>query len=223
MTSDEIKAFEEIYSAYEDATTVKLSELVILGLLSHQVLSRYDIHTLIEKRFSRRYGPIMSMTKATVYNTIGRFKDKGLISVIYEEATKGKPTKYLYGLTEKGEEYLKELVVTNFHNPPYLLISPFFSLLFFNNLKKKEARELLEFKINQMESMVTISEPYMDALPDGIIKSLATSSARIYSIILDLLKELLENLEKGTVKKMYDIDTFIEEEFLETIMKQIKS
>ena len=222
MTSTAIDEFKEIYSLFEKAKPIRYSNLLILGLLSHQNLSGYDIHNLIEKRFSQRYGPVMSMTKATVYNILSRFEKKGLVKLIDKTAAKGRPTKYIFGLTDDGRELLRKNIVANFQNPPYLLITPFFSLFFFNNLSKKEVRDLLKFKIDQMESMMKISEPYTKALPEGITKVLTSSSIRIYLIILDLLKELRDRLEKEPVSKTYSIDTFIEEEFLDMVLKGLK-
>lgn len=223
MTSTEIDEFRDLYSMFEKAKPIRYSNLIILGLLSHQNLSGYDIHNLIEKRFTRRYGPVMSMTKATVYNILSRFEEKGLVKLIDKTSAKGRPTKYIFGLTEAGQELLRKIIVANFHNPPYLLVTPFFSLFFFNNLSKGEVRDLLKFKINQMESMMKISEPYTRALPDGIAKILTSSGIKIYSIILDLLKELQDRVEKESVRKTYRIDTFIEEEFLDMVLKGMES
>ena len=222
MTSKEFEDFKNLRDKFAEAKPVNFSEMTILGLLSHQNLSGYDINKLIKARFTDRYGPIFSMTKATVYNTLSRFEEQGLVSVIEIQKQEKKPTRYLYGLTAKGNDYLKNLVMTNMNNPPYMIITPFFSLFFFNVLKKQEVGDLLSFKIHQMETTIKMSKAYVNSLPDGSIKIITTAGINIYKSIIKVLKELEVRLDSEPVKQTYKIETLIENEFFELIERQMK-
>ena len=47
----------------------------------------------------------------TLYPLLARLKNSGLLDYYWEESTQGPPRKY-YKLTEKGEEFLKELQIS---------------------------------------------------------------------------------------------------------------
>ncbi|MBL7110627.1 MAG: PadR family transcriptional regulator [Bacteroidales bacterium] len=51
------------------------------------------------------------VVEGTLYPLLTRQKNAGLLSYRWEESTQGPPRKY-YALTEKGKEFLKELVAS---------------------------------------------------------------------------------------------------------------
>lgn len=51
------------------------------------------------------------VVEGTVYPLLTRLKNDGLLSYRWEESTSGPPRKY-YGLTDEGQEFLKELNIT---------------------------------------------------------------------------------------------------------------
>lgn len=53
----------------------------------------------------------MLVVEGTVYPLLTRLKNTGLLSYRWEESTSGPPRKY-YKLTEKGENFLKDLEIS---------------------------------------------------------------------------------------------------------------
>jgi PadR family transcriptional regulator PadR len=51
------------------------------------------------------------VVEGTVYPLLTRLKNDGLLTYRWEESTSGPPRKY-YGLTEEGQNFLKELSIT---------------------------------------------------------------------------------------------------------------
>lgn len=51
------------------------------------------------------------VVEGTIYPLMTRLKNSGLLTYRWEESTGGPPRKY-YGLTEKGEQFLRELSKT---------------------------------------------------------------------------------------------------------------
>ena len=70
------------------------------------ILSRGDAYASdIIKRLKESK---LIVVEGTLYPLLSRQKNAGLLSYRWEESTQGPPRKY-YALTEKGDEFLKEL------------------------------------------------------------------------------------------------------------------
>ena len=76
-------------------------EYCILLLLKKEPAYTSDI---IQKLHNAK----LIVVDGTLYPLLARLKNSGLLDYYWEESTQGPPRKY-YRLTEKGEEFLKEL------------------------------------------------------------------------------------------------------------------
>lgn len=195
---------EIVKSLFQKPKSLKLSELAILGLLSHTRLSGYDIY----KRFDRKIdwiGSYLNFNKATVYNTLTRMEKKGLIRVDEKIEAEKKPPKYLYELTDKGVERLKNMLVSDSKNFPFMLSNTYYDLFFYHVFDREEIKELLEHRVKQIEFLIEIYRTYLIHNEENIFGFIYGSELRTYKDTRDTLMKLLKVIEEKTIDELYDM------------------
>lgn len=195
---------EIVKSLFQKPKSLKLSELAILGLLSHTRLSGYDIY----KRFDRKIdwiGSYLNFNKATVYNTLTRMERKGLIRVDEKIEEEKKPPKYLYELTDKGVERLKNMLVSDSKNFPFMLSNTYYDLFFYHVFDREEIKELLEHRVKQIDLLIEIYRTYLIHNEGNIFGFIYGSELRTYEDTRDTLIKLLKVIEERTIDELYDM------------------
>lgn len=77
-------------------------EFVILGLLSHEPLTGYEM----KKRMDTTMSLFWSGSYGSIYPTLQKLKDKG--HIVSDETTKNGRDKITYSITKGGREYLQQ-------------------------------------------------------------------------------------------------------------------
>ena len=144
---------DKLYRDYTNTKSLKVPELYILGLLSFKDASGYDIYKLIAKK-SEAAGSFLRLNKATIYNTMARMTDDGLIEIKEIVTDTKRPNKSIFRLTAKGQEYLKEILFNEFSNPPWVFVNFTLPLRFSKILTTEELRVIIKLKIKP-EDIIT--------------------------------------------------------------------
>ena len=211
---------KEVLDSYKEVKPAKISDLLILGLLSHKNLSGYDIYKFIEGKADRS-GSLLRITKTTVYNTLSRMTDDGLVRITEQVRESNRPIKSIYTLTDKGKTLLRELLINNFGVPPILFINFFLDLTCYNVLTKEEIKKGLTIKIDQIQSFIEISKLYAQTVPQTIFGFLVESEIEIFQVILKTSKNLLEIVDETSLDELFNIQE-VEEDTILTEMENIR-
>ena len=114
-------------------------QYVLLGLLSHEPHTGYDLKKRIEMSISY-FWPKASYSK--IYPTLKKLEKQELVQM-KEEKKGNRPTRKIYSITKKGEVYLKKWVAqplkTKKRTDSFLLFQEFLLKLYFGNQVSKEA------------------------------------------------------------------------------------
>jgi PadR family transcriptional regulator, regulatory protein AphA len=84
-----------------NATKLSPGAYAVLGLLSREPTSGYELGSLAERTIAH-FWPI---TRAHIYAELGRLEDAGLVTAT-EVSQRGRPDKRVYAITEQGERAL---------------------------------------------------------------------------------------------------------------------
>ena len=107
---------------------------ILLGMLSAQERSGYDLKLLLDKQVHHVY---WSPAKSQIYGELRRLEQAGLTTMTEVEQT-NRPDKRLYRITPAGREALQQWLA----NPdvePDVFKSPLLLLLFFGHLLPRQA------------------------------------------------------------------------------------
>ena len=197
-----IEETEIVRRLFEKPEDIKLSELTVLGMLSHNILSGYDIYKRLSKKLDW-IGSYLNLNKATVYNTIARLEKEGLIELAEKVTEEKKPTKYLYTITDSGIEHLKSMLVMDTKNFPFIISNTYFDLMFYHHFDKEEIRELVELRIKQMELLIELLRVYLPHNKGNIFELLFESELRIYEEMLSTSRKLLRIIDEKPIDELY--------------------
>lgn len=210
------KNVKEILDSYKGVKPAKISDLIILGLLSYRNLSGYDIYKFIEGKADRS-GSLLRINKSTVYNTLSRMTDEGVVKITERVRDSNRPTKSIYTLTEQGKTYLRNLLINNFSMPPVIFINFYLDLTCYNVLTKDEIKKALAIKIDQIQSFIEISKLYAKTVPGTMVGLLVESEIEIFEIILKTSKNLLQILDEKSIDDLFQIQEVEEDKIFAEI------
>jgi DNA-binding PadR family transcriptional regulator len=211
-----------LLQSFRQVQPVKLSELLILGLLSHRNLSGYDIHQYVESRIVHRSNAFLRIEKATLYNTLQRLEKQEFIQITEKIVDEKRPTRYVYTLTPHGRNYLKKLILRNSNNPPFIFVNTYLNFPFYNILTKNEIKKTLNGKITQLQSMIELLQLYVQVESGSIIAIILESEIAIYKNILQTSKMLLKQIVKRPLEEIFRIEKLFEEEIRAEILSILK-
>lgn len=210
---------DKLMNDYTSAKPLKISELYVLGLLSYKDSSGYDMYKLIAKK-SQAAGSFLKLNKTTVYNTIARLCDEGLIKIKKIVKDTNYPNKSIYKLTSDGKKYLKEILLNEFSNPPWVFVNFTLPLRFSKIFSNKDLKDIIKLKISQTESILKLSKMlYGKMFQDTIIELMMENSNELFEVELKFLKKLHEELDKRTVAELFSVNEFD----VDNIMAKVKN
>jgi DNA-binding PadR family transcriptional regulator len=221
MDPNNIEDVKKFVKSYKDIKPSKASELYILGLLSHMNLGGYDIFKLIEKTADTS-GGLVRVNKATVYNTLNRMEKDRLIEIVKTIKDPKRPPKSIYSIADKGKEYLKELVLQDFSNPPFILVNFVPALFFSRVLSKEELKEVIATKIEQVEFITEVNKNVAKMDLGDFSNSFMIFKNDMYRSLLDYLKNLLKLVETKPLDKLFAIKALTPEKAVAEFEKHFK-
>jgi DNA-binding PadR family transcriptional regulator len=130
-----------------------------------QDMHGYQIADVIDTHF----GDAAHMPKATMYDTLRKLADEGLVST-REEQEGNRPTRTVYSMTDSGEAEFIELLRESVTSYEEVYAFDGVGLMFIDTLPKKEVVELLE---SRRERLVAIAAGHSPTSDHGGVMSLA--------------------------------------------------
>jgi len=221
MDPSNIEDVKKFVKQYKDLRPSKASELYILGLLSHMNLGGYDIFKLIEKTADTS-GGLVRVNKATVYNTLNRMEKDGIIKIVKTIQDPKRPPKSIYSLDEKGKQYLKELVLQDFSNPPFILVNFVPALFFAKVLTKTELEKAIKTKIEQVEFIVEVNKNVSKMDLGDFSNSFLIFKIDMYESLLDYLKDLQKLIQTKPKDELFAIRALTPEKAVAEFEKHFK-
>ncbi len=221
MDPNNIEDVKKFVKMYKEIKPSKASELYILGLLSHMNLSGYDIFKLIEKTADTS-GGLVRVNKATVYNTLNRMEKDGLIVIVETVQDPKRPPKSIYDLTDDGKNYLKQLVLQDFQNPPFILANFVPALFFSSVLTQEELKDILTTKIEQVEFIIEVNKNVAKMDLGDFSNSFIIFKTDMYRSLLDYLKNLLKLAETKPLDKLFVIKALTPEKATAELEKHFR-
>lgn len=221
MDPKNIEDIKTFFGSYKEAKPSKASELFILGYLSHKDMSGYDIFKFIEKTADTG-GTWYKMNKATVYNTLNRMSQDGLIEITKTVRDSKRPIKDIYRITDHGKEFLKELVLNDLHNPPIILINFIPALFFSRVISTDELKDALKIKIEQISFIIELNKNISKMSLGTISELFIESRIEMYGALLKYLKKVMKLAESKPIEELILIKDLDRESAKAKIEKHFK-
>ncbi|MCC7565864.1 MAG: PadR family transcriptional regulator [Methanomicrobiaceae archaeon] len=208
VTADAINA---ALRSMRSSTKVKISDILILGLLSHRPMSGYDIYRFVEKKADAS-GSWLNLNKKTVYNTLGRMEDAGLVALHERVEEENRPPKSVYAVTEEGRERLRQLLRADAPSPPGIFVNYFLDLPFYGVLEEEEIIAILRDWLARLDALIELSGLYSTVLPDGAMKILAGSQTELMQAVRISIQQILERVQELGTEGFFSVGEIGEEE-----------
>ncbi len=175
------------------------TRFIILGLLSHEPMSGYDI----KKRVDIIVSHFWNVGFGQIYPTLKELEHEGQVSKVAAAQEKG-PQKYVYTATEAGREALKswlELPAQKEYTKYEILLKLYFS----GGMPASQSIQAIkDFKARQQENLAMLQgfksslEAVMGSSPDHLHYYLTVLfGERVYGAYLDWAKDALHLLKEN--------------------------
>jgi DNA-binding PadR family transcriptional regulator len=182
--------------------------LVIMGLLMKGSTHGYDLKQTLERELS----PFFEVSSTPLYYTLKKLEQEGLVTQ-WSTVSGRRPKKYVYSLTAKGEEEIKELLLKNItylHRPSFNLD---ISLYFLNFLEPQDVAETLKGRLRELRKLKYLLQRQKKGLESN------ASRRREYIILAHNIR--VTEAEMEFVKDL--IKAFSQREFAEAnVFTQVK-
>ena len=152
---------------------------ILLGLLSHQPLSGYDI----KKRVDLSIQPFWPVGFGQIYPTLGLLEREGLVTLSTVESDKG-PQRKVYSVTEAGRQALRAWLMTP-EEKEYVRYELLLKLFFSAELPAQNSVDRVEAFARRHEANLRLMRLFKEEL-GGI---LATSDDHLYYYLTVLFGE----------------------------------
>ncbi|WP_292542775.1 PadR family transcriptional regulator [Methanoregula sp.] len=198
------------------STPIKISELLILGLLSHRPLSGYEIFRFMENKADSS-GSWLRLNKTTVYNTLSRMKAMGHIRLMERIEEQNKPPKIIYEITNEGKEQLRQILLISSENPPGIFVNFYLDLPFYHILEKDEIAHILKHRVAQLEILIEASALYSATMPDSLMKILIDSQTEIFRSVRTSIFHILERIDNNETPEFFKIGEISDEKIFRSM------
>jgi len=172
------------------------NDLVVLGLLREQPMYGYQIKQQVEERHLNHWAHV---SLASIYNTLNRLEQKGLITARQEKVGK-MPERTVYRLTPKGEKGLARLVEKALTSGRIPEDDFSVGIAFMYGLDKDQAENCLREKLNllkrNLEHLKLEIQTYKGHIPFNWMSLIHSGMGHI-KLEIDHVQSLLRTLKKG--------------------------
>lgn len=222
MNDESLETIKNLLNSYKKIPSVRISDLLILGLLSYRNLSGYDIYKFIEQKADVS-SSLLKLQKATVYNTLSRMEEEGYVTVIQRTRERKRPVKSIYGLTEGGKNHLKELLQINMATPPLLYVNFYLDITLYHVLPEGEMLSALRQKIEQIQTLITMASMYAQQVEGTVSGVLVESEVKMFNIMKETLENLIELVQTTDIKELYQIGEIHQSKILDNMQLERRS
>lgn len=120
---------------------MKLTRLLVLGMLDVQPMSGYDIQQALQLTDAERWGGVLI---GSIYHALKKMEQEGYVEITSIKQT-GHRQKAFYAITKSGRNYLQALIKDSLKTSSVLYPSTLYSgLSFYEKLSVDECRKALE-------------------------------------------------------------------------------
>ena len=222
MNDETLETIKNLLNSYRQTPSVRVSDLLILGLLSYRNLSGYDIYKFIEQKADVS-SSLLKLQKATVYNSLSRMEEEGYVTVIQRTRERKSPVKSIYGLTEGGKNHLKELLQINMATPPLLYVNFYLDITLYHVLPTGEILSALQQKIEQIQTLMTMASMYAQQVEGTVSGVLVESEVKMLNIMKETLENLIELVQNREIKELYQIGEIHQSKILDNMQLERRS
>jgi DNA-binding PadR family transcriptional regulator len=180
--------------------------LVIMGLLMQGPTHGYDLKQTLEKELN----PFLEVSSAPLYYTLKKLEQEGLLTK-WSTVSGRRPMKYVYSLTAKGQEEIKELLLKNItylHRPSFNLD---ISLYFLNFLDPQDVVETLKGRLRESRKLKYLLQRQKKKLESDATRRreyiIIAHNIRFTEAEMEFVKDLIEAFSHG---RLDETDVFAE-------------
>jgi DNA-binding PadR family transcriptional regulator len=174
--------------------------LVIMGLLMKGSTHGYDLKQTLERQLS----PFFEVSSTPLYYTLKKLEQEELVTQ-WSTVSGRRPKKYVYSLTAKGQEEIKELLLKNItylHRPSFNLD---ISLYFLNFLDPQDVVNTLKGRLRELRKVKFLLDRQKKGLkPDAARRReyiITAHNIRVAEAEMDFVHDLLEAFSQGSLGK----------------------
>lgn len=140
----------------------------------------------------------------SIYYALNKLEKEGLVKIIREERIKGK-IRRVYGITDKGEENLEELLLSEFDKSIYPIGSDkFLAYPFFESVKQSCLQKRVEEHMNKLENELDRIEKWQEL-------KVNSASLAITQVSFEMMVSSLKYQLKWHQALLDDLDRCVEE------------
>jgi DNA-binding PadR family transcriptional regulator len=180
--------------------------LMIMGLLMKGPAHGYDLKQTLERELS----PFFEVSATPLYYTLKKLEQEGLVTQ-WGTVSGRRPKKYVYSLTDKGQEEIKDLLlknITHLHRPSLNLD---ISLYFLNVLDPLDVVKTLKGRLRELRKVKFLLDRQKRGLkPDAAMRReyiITTHNIRVTEAEMDFVHDLIEAFSQG---RLEETDAFSE-------------
>ncbi len=175
-----------------------MAKYIVLGLLSHEKMSGYDI----KKRAENSIGRFWNLSFGQIYPALAALEGDGLVEKAVQEPGKG-PERHVYSITQEGRASLEEWLIRP-GEKEYTRYGILLKLFFGAQLPKEvNTKRIREFKTRQEENLITMASfkeelaAVMGEEPDHLYYYLTVLfGERVYRAYIEWAEEALSLLRR---------------------------
>ena len=172
--------------------------LVIMGLLMKGPTHGYDLKQTLERELS----PFFEVSSTPLYYTLKKLEQEGLVTK-WSTVSGRRPKKYVYSLTAKGQEEMKELLLKNItylHRPSFNLD---ISLYFLNFLNSQDVVKTLKGRLRELRKLRFLLDRQKKELETEAAKKkeyiIMAHNIRVTEAEMEFVHDLIEAFSQGAM------------------------
>ncbi|OGP53298.1 MAG: hypothetical protein A2Y65_04940 [Deltaproteobacteria bacterium RBG_13_52_11] len=170
--------------------------LMIMGLLMKGPAHGYDLKQTLERELS----PFLAISATPLYYTLKKLEQEGVVTK-WSTVSGRRPQKYVYSLTAKGQEEIKELLLKNItyiHRPSFNLD---ISLYFLNFLDPHDVVKTLKGRLREFRKLRHLLHRQKKELVSDATRRreyiITTHSIRFTEAEMQFIQDLIEAFSQG--------------------------
>ena len=169
--------------------------LVVMGLLMKGPTHGYDLKQTLERELS----PFLEVSSAPLYYTLKKLEQEGLVTK-WSAVSGRRPTKYVYSLTAKGQETIKELLLKNITYVRQPSFNLDFSLYFLNFLAPQDVVETLKGRLREFRKLKYLLQRQKRGLESDATRRreyiITSRHIRLAEVEMEFIRDLIEDFSQ---------------------------
>ena len=185
--------------------------LVIMGLLMKGPTHGYDLKQTLERELS----PFLEVSSTPLYYLLKKLEQEGLVTK-WSTVSGRRPMKYVYSLTAKGQEEIKELLLKNITHVQRPFFNLDISLYFLNFLDPQDVVETLKERLREFRKLKYLLQRQKKGLEADASRRreyiITAHNIRLTEAEMDCVKDLIEAFSQGRLDET-NVFTEVKEDY----------